>query len=185
MNKMEVRIKVESTPNPNAKKFITSVTVINQDRISYGDASECRNNPLAMRLFNETGVTQIHFFENVVTITQDGSQSWAQFTESIKTVLIEHLPSHDPNLYDEDELGQKQAFTGELKIIDDIIDKSIRPYLQGDGGDIELLELEGKILRVKYQGACGSCPSSTMGTLSAIEGMLRDEYDPEIEVHAM
>ena len=90
-----------------------------------------------------------------------------------------------PNLFDEDALGQKETLTGEMKVIDAIIDKSIRPYLQGDGGDIELLELEGKILRVKYQGACGSCPSSTMGTLSAIEGMLRDEYDPEIEVHAM
>jgi Fe-S cluster biogenesis protein NfuA len=182
---MEVRIKVESTPNPNAKKFITSVTVINQDRISYGDASECRNNPLGMRLFNEAGVTQIHFFENVVTITQDGSQAWDMFIESIKALLVEHLPAHDPNLFDEDALGQKETLTGEMKVIDAIIDKSIRPYLQGDGGDIELLELEGKILRVKYQGACGSCPSSTMGTLSAIEGMLRDEYDPEIEVHAM
>jgi Fe-S cluster biogenesis protein NfuA len=35
---------------------------------------------------------------------------------------------------------------------------------------------------IHYQGACGSCPSSISGTLYAIENMLREEVDPEIEV---
>jgi len=37
-------------------------------------------------------------------------------------------------------------------------------------------------LYVSYQGACGTCPSSTTGTLMAIEGILREQYNPEIEV---
>jgi len=54
--------------------------------------------------------------------------------------------------------------------------------LQGDGGDIEVVNLEGKKLYVHYEGACGTCPSSTSGTLMAIEGILRDEFVPDLEV---
>lgn len=42
--------------------------------------------------------------------------------------------------------------------------------------------LEGYTLKIKYQGACGSCPSAIRGTLSAIENLLKREINPEIEV---
>jgi len=45
-----------------------------------------------------------------------------------------------------------------------------------------VVKLEDKKVYVTYQGACGTCPSSTTGTLMAIEGILKDEYDPQIEV---
>ena len=45
------------------------------------------------------------------------------------------------------------------------------------------MSYEDHVLVVKYQGACGTCPSSATGTLEAIKGILRDEYDPEIEVY--
>ena len=51
-----------------------------------------------------------------------------------------------------------------------------------DGGDIHIVSYDGMNLIVNYQGACGSCPSSTMGTLKAIESILRDQYNPDITV---
>ena len=47
-----------------------------------------------------------------------------------------------------------------------------------DGGDLSIIEFENNVLKVLYHGACGSCPSSTAGTLKAIENILRDEYKP-------
>jgi NFU1 iron-sulfur cluster scaffold homolog, mitochondrial len=55
-------------------------------------------------------------------------------------------------------------------------------YLQGDGGDIEVIALNGKELQVRYQGACGTCPSSTSATLEAIQGILQEQFDPEIQI---
>jgi Fe-S cluster biogenesis protein NfuA len=52
-----------------------------------------------------------------------------------------------------------------------------------DGGDLQTLNYEDHILLVRYVGACGTCPSSTTGTLDAIKHILRDEYDPEIDVY--
>src|SRR6476619_186961 len=64
------------------------------------------------------------------------------------------------------------------------LDEQVRPYLQGDGGDLYVLGLEDNVLKVHYQGACGSCPSSISGTLAGIEGLVR-QIDPAIEVIAV
>jgi Fe-S cluster biogenesis protein NfuA len=66
-------------------------------------------------------------------------------------------------------------------MIADLVDQNVRPYLQGDGGDLYLVGLEGNVLKVHYQGACGSCPSSLSGTLAGIESMVKS-IDPEIDI---
>jgi Fe-S cluster biogenesis protein NfuA len=71
-----------------------------------------------------------------------------------------------------------------LAVIRDMLDEQVRPYLQGDGGDLHVIGLEGNLLKVHYQGACGSCPSSISGTLAGIESMIR-RIDPELEVVAV
>jgi Fe-S cluster biogenesis protein NfuA len=69
--------------------------------------------------------------------------------------------------------------------INEILDERVRPYLMSDGGYLELLGLQDHTLSIRYQGACGSCPSSLTGTLMSIEGMLKQEVDPELEVVAV
>ncbi len=77
------------------------------------------------------------------------------------------------------------ATNPELKKIDAILDKTVRSYLQAHGGNLKLVSLEGNTLKIKYQGACGGCPSATFGTLQAIEGALKEEYNPNIVVQAV
>ncbi len=60
------------------------------------------------------------------------------------------------------------------KVLDDL-----RPYLMADGGNVDLVEIEGPIVKLKLQGACGSCPSSAMTLKMGIERRLR-EFIPEI-----
>ncbi len=55
----------------------------------------------------------------------------------------------------------------------------LRPYLMADGGNVELTEIDGPIVKLRLQGACGSCPSSTMTLRMGIERRLR-EFIPEI-----
>ncbi len=75
----------------------------------------------------------------------------------------------------------------DLKKIDEILNNTIRPAMQADGGDLELIgyDEEKKILTIKYQGACGSCPMSTMGTLMAIKEILAEQFDPAIDVQPL
>jgi Fe-S cluster biogenesis protein NfuA len=62
--------------------------------------------------------------------------------------------------------------------VQEILDK-LRPYIQRDGGDVELVEVEDGIVRVRLLGACGSCPSSTITLKAGIERALMEEI-PEI-----
>ena len=69
-----------------------------------------------------------------------------------------------------------------IEKVNEIIENTIRPALQRDGGDMSVVGLEGNVLRIKYQGACGCCPHAATGTLNAIQDVLRKEYDPDIVV---
>ena len=72
--------------------------------------------------------------------------------------------------------------TTEMQKIEAIVDRTIRPALQGDGGDLELVDFENNTLSIRYQGACCGCPGALMGTLRAIEGVLKREYNKDIKV---
>lgn len=62
--------------------------------------------------------------------------------------------------------------------VEQVLDE-MRPYLMADGGNVELVELDGPIVKLRLQGACGSCPSSAMTLRMGIERRLR-EMIPEI-----
>jgi Fe-S cluster biogenesis protein NfuA len=57
---------------------------------------------------------------------------------------------------------------------------SIRPALQADGGDIELVDVDGGVVKVRLKGACGSCPSALMTLKYGVEERLK-EVIPEVE----
>ena len=60
--------------------------------------------------------------------------------------------------------------------------EQLRSYLQADGGDLELISIEGKKVKVTLKGACGCCPHAMMTLKEGVEQVLRSEIDPEIEV---
>ncbi|MCU0515800.1 MAG: NifU family protein [Oscillatoria sp. Prado101] len=62
--------------------------------------------------------------------------------------------------------------------VETVLDE-MRPYLMSDGGNVELVEIDGPIVKLRLQGACGSCPSSTMTLRMGIERRLRESI-PEI-----
>jgi Fe-S cluster biogenesis protein NfuA len=64
--------------------------------------------------------------------------------------------------------------------VEQIIDEHIRPILKADGGDIKLIDIKDKIVKVQLTGACESCPMSQMTLRQGVERMLK-EHIPEIK----
>ena len=62
--------------------------------------------------------------------------------------------------------------------VEQVLDE-LRPFLMSDGGNVELVDIDGPIVKLRLQGACGSCPSSTMTLKMGIERRLREQI-PEI-----
>ena len=72
--------------------------------------------------------------------------------------------------------------TETMALTEDNVEKvldELRPFLMADGGNVEVVELDGPIVKVRLQGACGSCPSSTMTLKMGIERKLRESI-PEV-----
>jgi Fe-S cluster biogenesis protein NfuA len=62
----------------------------------------------------------------------------------------------------------------------EILETRIRPLIQRDGGDIELVGVENNTVRVRLRGACAGCPASQMTLQHGVERLLKEEL-PEVE----
>jgi Fe-S cluster biogenesis protein NfuA len=180
---------IEDTPNPNAKKFILREPLTWGITHSYDTAEQAEDDLLAASIFDIEHVTNVFYVDHWLTVTQDGSADWQQLLrrvadrvraapaaseQSAQLAAAATTPIDDLSPEDQQR----------LYMINGLLDEQIRPYLQGDGGDLHVLGLEGDRLTVHYQGACGSCPSSLSGTLVGIEQLLRT-IEPDIEVVAI
>jgi Fe-S cluster biogenesis protein NfuA len=58
----------------------------------------------------------------------------------------------------------------------------LRVHLQADGGDLEIVDVDGKNVKVRLKGACGCCPHATITIKDGLQRILREEIDPEIEL---
>ena len=182
------------TPNPEAAQFIMSGDVIQRGTRSF--TSSETSDPLAKALFNIYGVENIYIKENFVTVTKSPVVAWTTIMEPIQDALEAHMtfyetcdedeqPSPPPgNVLAEVDVEDFPNLPNDKKkeVIDAMLDHAIRPALANDGGGITLLNVEDNVVHVHYQGACGSCPSSTTGTLQYIETFLKETLSQDLRV---
>ena len=69
-----------------------------------------------------------------------------------------------------------------MKLIEEIIDREIRPQLQKDGGDIELIDIEGNVVTIAFRGMCAGCQSAAFTRQDFIQAKLREFVEPDITV---
>lgn len=181
---MKLTITVQPTPNPNALKFVLDAPVKTRDSAVYRNKAECGANKLAEALLALGHVEEVYFATNFITVTQDGKADWDALESGIKEVLQRLFEEHDPNFAPPSEKASlaPSGSNQELAKVEAILESTIRPALQRDGGDLQVISLEDNVLTISYQGACGCCPHAAMGTLYAIQNILRDQYNPDIVV---
>ena len=66
--------------------------------------------------------------------------------------------------------------------ISKVIEQQVSPELQKDGGDIELIDIEGDIVKVKLTGMCSGCKNAQMSLKNFVETILKDKIDSNIVV---
>lgn len=172
---------VDLTPNPHALKFILNKRLLNTETRQFPTKESAENDPLARSIFEINGVVSVFYMDKFVTIEKAKDANWGQ----IQKPFIEFLKTFNPDLIPaEKEVNSEGNDSELLKQVNEILNQRVRPYLASDGGGLEVLGIEGHKVLIRYQGACGSCPSSISGTLMAIENLLRRDLNPAIEVVA-
>jgi len=179
---------IEETPNPNAVKFILREAVSNGVARQYGSADQAENDSLAKSLFDVGHVVSVFYMDRMITVEKDDEGDWDELLPALAVPIRAAEAVNGAAAAAAAVGGPIAAVTSDdprLLQINDILDEKVRPALMGDGGYLEVLGLQEHTLSIRYQGACGSCPSSLTGTLMAIESMLKQEVDPELEVIAV
>lgn len=183
--------EIEPTPNPNAMKFILREPLTWGITRSYDNIEEAKDDPLAAKLFEIEHVTNVFYVDHWITVTQDGKGDWQELMRKLAVPIREAPAADEGSAYvaaqvatGENLENLSEADRARVERINEILDEQVRPYLQGDGGDLYVIGLEGNRLMVHYQGACGSCPSSISGTLAGIESLVR-QIEPDLEVVAV
>ena len=172
---------VDLTPNPQALKFILNEKLLQKETRNFASKEEAENDPLAKGIFEIAGVVSVFYMDKFITIEKDAKVAWGQ----IQRPFIELIKNFDKSLIPAENIStpaSSEEETALLKKVNEILDQRVRPALAGDGGGLEVTGMDGLTLKIRYQGACGSCPSSIRGTLVAIENLLRREVNPSIEV---
>ena len=180
---------IEDTPNPNAQKFVLHEPLTWSVPRSFENVEQAEGDELARALFAIEHVTNVFYVDRWLTVTQDGGADWKQLARRIAVPVRAAPAARDRSAAAVVAAQASFAHLSErdqdrLDEINLLLDQQIRPYLQGDGGDLYVLGLSGNQLTVHYQGACGSCPSSLSGTLAGIESLVR-QIEPDIEVVAV
>ncbi len=178
--------EIERTPNPDAMRFVLSEPLTNGVTRSFESAMEAEDDELAKALFSVENIINVYYVDKYVTVTQDGQAVWSELLRKLAPPIREAKPmlniEEDAEVHATREV--QETDDPRLQQINQLLDEQVRPYLLADGGGLKILGLEGNRLKVHYQGACGTCPTATSGTLYAIESMVK-RIDPEIQVIAV
>ncbi len=162
---------IEETPNPNAVKFILREPVSNGTVHQYASAEQAENDSLAKSLFEVGHVVSVFYMDKMVTVEKDDEGDWDDLLPLLAVPIRAAAAVNSAAAAGAAVGGAIAAVTSDdprLAKINDILDEKVRPALMGDGGYLEVLGLTEHTLSIRYQGACGSCPSSLTGTLMAI-----------------
>nr|XP_043631925.1 nifU-like protein 4, mitochondrial [Erigeron canadensis]XP_043631926.1 nifU-like protein 4, mitochondrial [Erigeron canadensis]XP_043631928.1 nifU-like protein 4, mitochondrial [Erigeron canadensis] len=180
-------IQTQSTPNPLSLMFYPGKPVMEVGSADFPNARTAMNSPLAKALFGIDEITRVFFGSDFVTVTKSDDASWDLLKPEIFAAIMDFYSSGKPLFLDSTTAASMDTAIHEddseiVAMIKELLETRIRPAVQDDGGDIEYIgfDPESGVVKLKMQGACSGCPSSSVTLKSGIENMLM-HYVPEVK----
>ncbi len=181
--KMPFIIYAESTPNPDVMKFVSNkmLTAESKECLTINDAERW---PLLQNIFQFPFVKEIFIASNYISIKKHPTVEWFDISNQVRIFIQDQLNNDVKiNLFsDVKEKAKSTVKKSKLTLdIEEILETSIRPSIQMDGGDIELISCKDGIIKVFLKGACSGCPSSQMTLKNGIEVLLKEKFPDKIK----
>ncbi len=116
--------------------------------------------------------------EEVTNFTKAGG-GCGNCIEDIAAILADETGSPAPSRKAE---AKPMSNVQRMQLVMRTLDEVVRPRLRQDGGDVELVDIDGPVVTVALRGMCHACPSSMLTVEGIIQQTLRDHVDPTITV---
>ncbi len=186
-----ISIYAESTPNPNAIKFVANKKLSNQT-LPFNEIDKTKEAPLIKKLFDYPFVKEVFLDENYISILKKENASWDDKAMEIREFIQNYLRNGGEILsknfsfksVENSNLKSNPKLTDVEKKIVSILEEYVKPAVASDGGNIifESYDDSKKVVKVLLQGACSGCPSSTYTLKNGIENILKDMLPGKIEL---
>ena len=183
-------VRTKETPNPNSLQYVINAVILDDGNASFASKKEADGDKMAAAIFERPGILSVFVMDNFVTVTKDDKTSWVPLKDRVWKTIDETVSVYqaegkvqlsDVDVVNFSNLDNEKKLQG----IEMVLNRSIRTNLAQDGGGVELKGIEGDEVSIHYQGACGSCPTSTSGTLQYIQTQLRQQLHPKLTVKSV
>lgn len=180
-----VTIYSESTPNPEAMKFVANIMLLPEGVKEYLHPDAATDSPLARQLFSFSGIRSVFITSNFITVTKQEGIDWYEIVNIIREFIRNYIAEGQPVFIGDpaSDNGNKDA---EASLNDDLVlpegeieqkivvalNEYVRPAVEQDGGAIHFRSFREGVVTVMLKGSCSGCPSSTVTLKSGIENLL-------------
>ena len=177
-------IQTETTPNPNALKFISDnkFSEVGAKEFQKKDITSKTNN-LIRNLLSFEGVELVLVSDNFISVKKFENANWDSLRPSIISEINDHLEKHKKPIFVkniEHSTNPKEEGNLIVEEIKKVLDSKIRPAVAKDGGAIKFISFQDGTVKVELRGSCSGCPSSIVTLKNGVQNLLR-HYIKEVK----
>lgn len=182
-----VTVYTEANPNPQALKFVVNYMLVGESEHFEFDRQHTDQSPFAAALLAEfPEIEKVFISANFFTLTKQIDASWEALARPVKQFIQAYLEQNQPLLknsqLDNPPQNSPDNDSPVVRKIKAILEEYVKPAVEQDGGAITFHafdEASGQV-KVRLQGACSGCPSSSLTLKAGIENLLR-RMVPEVK----
>ena len=169
-------IQIESTPNPNALKFLSEkqLSEVETQEFQKKDLSQIKNE-FVKNILNFDGVELVLISKNFMSVKKDEKTSWETLKPTIISSINDYFEKNNqPMILKKNSTSKKKPFeeSETIQQIKDVLETKVRPAVAKDGGDIQFISFNNGVVKVALKGSCSGCPSSVMTLKQGVQNLL-------------
>ena len=173
-------IQTQITPNPNSLKFLPGRKVSNADTTEFLNKDDT-DNILIRNILSIDGVESVFIGLDFVSINKNEKKDWEDIKHIVISLINEFYDQGNELIIDKNfNKNNSEDYKDIEKKIINILETKVKPAVANDGGDIKFLNYKDGVVKVKLQGSCSGCPSSTITLKRGVQNLLK-HYIPDIK----
>ena len=150
---------------------------VNEGTASFFTPEEAKDNSLADKIFKIPGIMKVELNNNLVEITQGGSEDWRQLGKRVGTAIRAHL-NPAPEISEGDRLPSEAV----RMRVQQVLDEMINPGVASHGGFVELLDVQDDNVFIRMGGGCQGCGAADITLKMGIERLIREQVPQVREI---